>query len=188
MKKILIFLILLISVNVPWAVAQTTEEKMADGKEIVPKETVKYDLAYPGILPDNLLYKLKVLRDKITVALINDPKKKVDFYLLQADKGILATAMLVDKNEVKLAQETLLKAENNFTLITAQFGRFTQKPDDSFFQKLKTASKKHQEVIIKLIARVPKEDRKTFEDALWFSKRNLMSVQEFEKKTQERSD
>ena len=185
MKKIFILLIIFISFNVSAAMAQTAEEKMTKEKETHSAMTVKYDLAYPGLLPDNPLYKLKILRDKITASFINDPNKKVDFYLLQADKGILAAAMLIDKNKFELAQQTLLKAENNLTLITQQFGRFTQKPGSQFFQKLRTASKKHQEVIGKLIARIPRENRKTFEDVLWFSKRNLMSIDEFEKKAQQ---
>lgn len=141
---------------------------------------IKYDLAYPGILPDNPLYKLKVLRDKITTFLIDDPLKKIDFYLLQTDKGILAAAMLIDKNKIKLAGETLLKAENNYTLLTYQFGRIPKKPNSAFFKKLETASLKHQEVIKSLIGRIPENERKTFTEVLEFSRRNLTQVKKYQ--------
>lgn len=148
-------------------------------KELTQTTTIKYDLAYPGILPNNPLYKLKVIRDRITVALITDPYKKVDFYLLQTDKGILAGAMLVDKNEIKLAEETVLKAENNYTLLTQQLYRFVKKPDLSYFNKLKTAALKHQEVLNSLIKRVPENERQIFKNVIYFSQENLKTIEDY---------
>lgn len=142
---------------------------------------VKYDLAYPGILPDNPLYKLKVLRDKISLGLISQPQKKVDFYLLQADKGILATAMLVDKKKIDLAKETSLKAEHNFTLLANQLNALDKKPDNAFFKKLENAALKHQEVLNSLVKRVSPADAKTFQTVVEFSKRNWQTVEEYRK-------
>src|SRR3989344_2381375 len=145
---------------------------------------VEYDLAYPGILPDHFLYKLKVLRDKLTVILINDPRKKADYYLLQADKGILATAMLIDQNKIDLAQETVLKAEHNFTLLTYELKKIPKKPDAKYFQKLKTASLKHQEVLNSLLKRIPEDKQKVFNQVLEFSKRNLTTVELYQRERQ----
>lgn len=142
---------------------------------------IKYNLAYPGILPDNPLYKLKVLRDKISVGLISNPQKKIDFYLLQTDKGILAVAMLIDKKKTALAQETALKAEHNFTLLTYQLRMLDKKPNDAFFDKLKTASLKHQEVLNSLIKRVSSNEAKTFQTVIDFSKRNWQTIEEHKK-------
>ena len=143
---------------------------------------VKYDLAFPGILPDHPLYKIKVLRDKITAVLINDHIKKTEFYLLQADKGIHAAAMLVDKNEVELAKETALKAENNMTLLTFELKKLRQRPDQSLFDKLKLASLKHQEVLSSKEKKVGKDDKKTFQQVINFSKTNLNTIEMLEKK------
>lgn len=143
---------------------------------------IKYDLAYPGILPDNPLYKLKVLRSKIIEFLINDPSKKIGLYLLQADKGILATAILVDKNKINLAGDTALKAENNMTLLTYELYKLKQKPGSDFIQKLKTASLKHQEVLSSLINRLHKSEQSTLITVLNFSKTNLQTIERFEKK------
>lgn len=149
----------------------------------IPISYVQYDLAFPGMLPDNPLYKLKVLRDKFIGASILNPLKKIDFYVLQADKGILATAMLIDKNKIDLAQTTALKAENNFTLIAPQLYMLPEKPNKDFFKKLGTSGLKHQEVLMSIIKRVPKDKQKVFENVIDFSKRNLKTIEEY--RTQE---
>lgn len=189
MKKIffliffIIFTILAFSSSPTKIHAQT--ESISPAPEIqsnqaTPSTYVKYDLAYPGMLPDNRLYKLKILRDKISEALIKDPKKKIDFYLLQTDKGILSAAILVDKNEIALASETALKAEHNYTLLTQELYRLDTKQNKAFFDRLKQASLKHQEVLVSLIKRLPKDKQKTFAEVLSFSKRNLESVKEYQ--------
>ena len=151
-------------------------------KQATPSAIIKYNLAFPGILPDNPLYKLKVLRDKISLGLISDPTKKIEFLLLQTDKGILATAMLVDQNKITLAKETALKAENNYTLLTYEVKNSREKLTTELYKKLKKAALKHQEVLESLIKRVPKDNRKTFQTVLCFSKQNWQSVEDFQKK------
>lgn len=178
MKKLFIVFIvffLFISIIVSTAFAQSANDKLQENK-------VQYNLAYPGILPDHPLYKLKVLRDKLTILLINDPKKRVEYYLLQADKGIHAAAMLVDKNKIELAKETLLKGENNVTLLTFEFGKFQRKPNSDFFNKLETASLKHQEIIALLQERVQKDEQKSFKQVFNFSKTNLDTIRKFQSK------
>ena len=160
-----------------------TQTAYADNTVDAAKSTkIEYYLAYPEILPDHPFYEIKVLRDKIYSYLINDPKKKIEFYLLQADKGILASAMLIDKKRIPLAEETILKAENNYTLITYQLWRVHEKPNPELLKKLKIASLKHQEVISSILKRVPEENKKTFETVLDFSKRNLETVEKLQKK------
>lgn len=161
--------------------AQELTPTLTPSTQATQSPIIKYDLAYPGILPDHPLYKIKVLRDKILIVFINDPQKRIDFYLLKTDKGILATAMLVDKNKIKLAEETALKAENNYTLLTNELYNLPKKPDSRFFKKLKDASLKHQEVLNSLLKRVPQNKRKVFEIVLDFSKRNWQTVEEYQK-------
>lgn len=150
-------------------------------QQVTSPMPIKYDLAFPGILPDHPLYKLKVLRDKTSAGIISDPLKKIDFYLLQTDKGILAAAMLVDKNKIDLASETALKAEHNYTLLTYQLYRISKKPNKAFFDNLKTASLKHQEILLSLLKRLPKNKQETFRQVIDFSKRNLDTVQNYQK-------
>lgn len=178
-KRVLAFLLILF-------VLPSFFDNITYGKESSPAARIQYDLAYPGILPDNPLYKLKLLRDKITSFLITDPKKRVEFYLLQADKGILATAMLIDKKNIMLAEQTVLRAEHNMTLLNNEFPRMPKKPDNALFAKLKTASLKHQEVLNSLIERLPKDKQKTFEQVLEFSIRNSKMVEKYEKRNPNR--
>lgn len=62
-------------------------------------EPVVYTLPYPGILPDHPLYMLKKFRDSILEILITDPKRKVEFYILQSDKEISAADFLSNKGK-----------------------------------------------------------------------------------------
>ena len=177
MKKLFLFLLLAVFVFASGKAAFAQTQDTASSAAYI-----KYDLAYPGILPDNPLYKLKVLRERITEFLISNPRDKADYYLLQADKGILATAILIDKKKIDLAGTTALKAENNMTLLTYELYKLTQKPDSNFINKLKTASFKHQEVLKTIISRVAQDKQKSFIDVLNFSKTNLQTIQKFEMK------
>lgn len=186
-KSFFLIVLLLISLFSPTIFTQqkvygqeNTEKPISTPTINTTPAIIKYDLAYPGILPDNPLYKLKVLRDKISVGLIADPKNKLEFYLLQADKGILAAAMLVDKKNIKLAKETALKAENNITLLTYNLWRLPKKLDNAFYNKLKTASLKHQEVLVSLEKRVSNEDAKIFREVIEFSKRNWTTIENYQ--------
>lgn len=151
-------------------------------QEQTPQPTptpIHYDLAFPGILPDHPLYKLKVLRDKISLRLIDSPQQRVAFYLLQADKGVLAMAILVDKKNYPLAATTLLKAEHNMTMLVNELYRFDQPPVPELLEKLKIASLKHLEVINVVALRVPDEEKKSFAVVADFSVRNRTSIEDY---------
>ncbi len=143
----------------------------------------KYILAYPGILPDNPLYKLKVLRDKLIPIFISNPQKKIEFYLLQTNKGIAATAALVTKGNVKLAKETALKAEHNYTLLTYEVKKNKWKIDSNYYATLEEAALKHQEVLNGIIEKVPSADQETFKTVLYFSQRNLAEIRNTNEET-----
>ncbi len=180
-------IITLLSYATQTAHAQEPSSVMMSDQEIpqdatTSAEKIDYNLAFPGILPDHPLYKIKVLRDKLALMLIGDPKKRIEYYLLQTDKGILATAMLVDKNEIKLAHETALKAEDNYTQLTFELKRLSEKPSPDFFKRLQTASAKHQEVLQSLVDRVPESEKSMFKTVLNFSRTNSQTVKKQEQK------
>lgn len=103
---------------------------------------------------------------------MSDTNKKVAFYLRQADKGILAAAMLVDEGKIDLAGQTALKAEHNMTVLTTYLPWVNLKNDPALLPKLKKASGKHQEVLLSLVPRVPKKIRDILLTVVEFSKRN----------------
>ncbi|MDP3940673.1 MAG: DUF5667 domain-containing protein [bacterium] len=158
------------------------EDGTESAKVTAQQPQAQYLLAYPGMLPDSPLYKLKVLRDKIATFLISDPMKKIDFYLLRADKGILASSMLLDKKEIALAKETALKAENNITELVRQLSSLPQKPEASLFERLMLASRTHQAIFEQMIKKTKGDDKKTFQDVLYFSKSNLETIKKLSKK------
>ncbi len=79
---------------------------------VLKPERVNYEFPYPGMLPDNPLYILKVMRDGIVKMLINDDMKMARFSLLNAEKRGYSAKLLVDKNKDSLAVETLSKGNN----------------------------------------------------------------------------
>lgn len=134
---------------------------------------VNYSLPYPGMLPDHPLYKLKVLRDKITIILTRDPIKKGQHHLLLADKRIQMAKILIDKGKVELAKETALKGENEYTLLIFLFKDEVKKPNKDFYNRLEKASLKHQEILKQIVKKVDKKDKKDFETVIYFSQKNL---------------
>lgn len=142
---------------------------------------VKYDLAFPGMLPDHPLYKVKVLRDKVMLMLTRDPMKKAQYHLLLADKRIHMAAMLVDKGKIELAKETALKGENEYTLLVFLFKDVVKKPDKDFYNRLEKAALKHQGVLMQIVKKVDKKDKKDFETVIYFSNVNLEELRKIYK-------
>lgn len=190
MKKFLIALSLVL-LTVIFTSSSFAQQQMAYGNTVTPTVTpgqmtatpspmmqmTKYQLAYPGMLPDSPLYFLKVVRDRILAALITNPQKKVDFYLLQTDKGIAMVPLLVAKNEVSLAKTTALKAENNYTLITFVYKNLSTKPDEQTYKKLLAAADAHQEVLTGLLPKLSADDQKVMQQVINFSKTNVEELQ-----------
>ena len=170
MKKLLavLFILLLVSFS-SLAFAQEISPTPQPSPSPTP---VKYNLPYPGMLPDSPFYKLKVLRDKIMLSLIQDPMKKVEYHLLLADKRIQMAKILVNKGKTELAKETALKGENEYTLLVFLFKDVQKKPNKALFDKLELAALKHQEVLRGITTKLKGEDKKNFETVIEFSKRN----------------
>lgn len=83
-------------------------------QEATPPAKIEYTLPYPGILSDHPLYFLKRLRDQIMERLIADPVRKVEFYMLQADKNINMGIFFAAKQKETLSAEALLQGQKNF--------------------------------------------------------------------------
>jgi len=178
MKKAIVIiniLFIFLSFNLQQISAQSPSPEVTITPSPTPKP-IQYNLAYPGILPDNPLYKLKVLRDKISEKLTNDPSKRIDFYLLQVDKQILATSMLIEKNKIDLAKDTALKGEDNYTKLVREYKTLNAKPKKDKFTKLKNAALKHQEILENIIKKVDEKDKKTFKNVMYFSQVNLQEL------------
>jgi hypothetical protein len=126
MKKIfgvfvIVSFLMLVSMTTPMGVkAATPATQMETMQTIVESEdmnasptpsVVEYALPYPGILPDHPLYVFKKLRDQILERLISDPVRKMEFYMLQADKGVNTAVFLTAKQQDALADTSLVQAQ-----------------------------------------------------------------------------
>ena len=87
----MIFAIGILTTSVLHTSAQTSSDSYKVQAVVSPvpvQETSKpvdYFLAYPGMLPDQFIYPVKMLRDKIWLFLTTDPSKRADLLLLNAD-------------------------------------------------------------------------------------------------------
>lgn len=87
----------------PLALAQETNPFAASASPA----PVKYELPYPGLLPDHPLYIFKSIRDLLLRALISHPIKKVEFDLLMADKRLNMAIFLFQKQKTELGVKTV---------------------------------------------------------------------------------
>ncbi len=127
---------------------------------------IDYQLPYPGLLPDNSFYFLKVLRDRIESFLISKPLSKASFNLLQSDKRMLAAYMVLNEHtgKIDLSISTFSKGENYFeegieNLLDAK--RQGMEVGD-LQQQFLSAHAKHVEVLHNMELMVSNQDRKKF--------------------------
>lgn len=138
-----------------------------------------YELPWPGILPDNRLYKLKVLRDKVIYRMILSPVKKVEFDLLMADKTIYASKLLVEKGELALARDTALKGENYYSMLVQDYNRAlleNKKISPALDQRITLAHFAHVRIFKELESKVSDGDKDVFQITAKFSEINYQFI------------
>lgn len=142
-------------------------------------QSFTYKFPWPGILPDNKLYKLKVLRNKLIEKMIINPVDRVTFDLLMADKTIYASKLLFEKHEVSLAKETVLKGENYFSILVQDYNKALlehKKIPRGLDKKIDLSIKAHQEIFKEIADKSNPEDKKTFEVVDNFSQINYQFI------------
>jgi hypothetical protein len=125
---------------------------------VLSDKKVIYELPYVGMLPDNPLYFIKQIRDKIVELSIRDYQKKADFYLLSSDKQAGIAIQLNKKGKTKQALQALSQAEilslNIYSLyINSKKQGVTF--NESFIYRLKLSNVKHRQVIETFIKELP---------------------------------
>ena len=90
--------------------------------ETVSPTTVDYQLPYPGMLPDNPLYFLKAFRDNLTALFLSKPLDKAQFDLMQSDKNVESSYLLVTQvaGKTDLAVKTFTRGQEEFSEAIAQ--------------------------------------------------------------------
>lgn len=131
---------------------------------------VNYFLVYPGILPDSPLYKIKMVRDQIWAWLTTGATERANLFLLYADKRLGAGKALVEGNKASLGLSTILKGEKYFekAIEEAKKAKKQGKDNQNLVEKLRTASLKHEEILLELKEKVNDEGETAVDDLLKF--------------------
>jgi hypothetical protein len=119
---------------------------------------VVYDLPYPGMLSDNPVYFVKIIRDRITEFLTRDNLKKAQLYLLYSDKRVAMSLSLAKKGKNNQAISAYSKAEKYFLKIPPLLEaakKQGESPPSSFIEILKLSNAKHKELLNQLLKTLP---------------------------------
>jgi len=132
----------------------------------------EYYLPYPGILPDNVLYKFKALRDRVSLILTLKPEKKAEKELLYANKRIGAAKFLMEGGKVGLAVSTATKAEKYLESVFTRLDKLSRGGKDvkSQLLELSKAIVKHQEILDEIVGKSADIDRSVAEETLKMNK------------------
>lgn len=110
--------------------------------EVIPQK-VDYVLPYPGILPDNPAYFLKVFRDKIMSWVLFNSSERAFYFLLLSDKRLAAGQVLVNTGKVDLGVVTFASSQDYFR----QAINLARQDNKDLVSKLVVAGSKHAEVL-----------------------------------------
>ncbi len=138
------------------------KEEVMEVKEEIVKKKSDYALPYPGILPDHPLYGLKALRDQILDAIIIDPLRKGEFYLLQADKRLNMGIFLTERSKGVAAEVIISKGEKYLEkAVNLIVGLKSSGKDVPGYivERLSKSIEKHIEVLEELVAKASEPQR-----------------------------
>lgn len=136
---------------------------------VAPVTKIEYVLPYPGILPDNPLYKLKLIRDRILDFLIVDPLHKAEFYLLQADKRLGMGTSLLNKGKNELAEQTVSQGEKYLSQAVESLTvlkNASKEIPGYVIERLAKAAAKHEEVLRELIVAATGKEQEGLKSSL----------------------
>ena len=140
----------------------------------VEGKKVDYNLPYPGILPDNPLYSVKSLRDKLWLFFIRDYTKKSELLLLFSDKKTAMAQELSSKGKWSLGSEYMLLAERDFEKLVSVMNNAKKQgasPQGDFILRAKLSNEKHREIIEDVLIKTPQGERTNLEEALKLNER-----------------
>lgn len=173
-RIIMSFLLVMITLNL------MSEKALAVAMPEPTPNKVDYFLPYPGILPDHLLYPIKMLRDRIMEFLTTDPLKKAELFILTADKRLGAGKILIEGGKAELGETTLSKGEKYLEQAVrkteeAQKGK---KDTAGLLEKLEKATGKHIEVLQEVLLKAPEQAKPGITNALENAQKGYQKVLE----------
>jgi len=157
-----------------------TEAEPSPEATVSPEPKVDYYFVYPGILPDHVLYPLKMIRDKIWLLLTTEPVKRAELFLLFADKRLGAGKALVEGGKEELGITTLSKGEKYLEQAIDQASKAKEagKETTDLYEKLARATLKHQEVLGEVVLKVPEETQPALSEMMKYPQQGYEIVKE----------
>lgn len=168
-KKVIFILFVLIIGTFPISVMAKEQSLPVIASTTLSPTPIEYAMPYPGILPDNPLYSLKVLRDRILLFFTKDDVKKVHLKLILSDKRTVMGQLLWEKGNYNLSIDTLTKGEKYILEAAISVSDLKKKNNlpPGLRDKVELAIKKHEEIISKIIFQAEDEtSKKRLKDAL----------------------
>ncbi len=144
------------------------QQVRADISPTLPPKQLEYKLPYPGLLPDNPLCFLKNVRDNLSGFFISKPIDKANFALLQSDKFVSASYLLVTQEQPKvdLAQSIFSQSQDYFEEAIAQTIAAKKQGTDilEMTNKLKEANQKHVQILQTIEHQVSADEQQQFKN------------------------
>ena len=140
-------------------------------KYIEEKEPIGYYLAYSGILPGNIFYPLKMVRDRVNLMLTYGPQARAEKMLLFADKRIAAAWTLFEADQLNQAIGVAFKAEE-YSFRAAQEMLKSDEPGAvQLKDKMLQSNLKHAEILHEMENQLSEQIPDNFRAALDYNQR-----------------
>ncbi len=109
-----------------------------------------YQLPYPGILPTHPFYFAKMIRDRVRLIFTFNPEAHTRLLFEYANKRIAAAKILGEQEKLDEAMTVATKAETYFFSAVMNSPAIPPAKQAAWFDELKRASLKHEEIIEEL--------------------------------------
>ncbi|MBI2617699.1 hypothetical protein HYW55_06200 [Candidatus Gottesmanbacteria bacterium] len=113
------------------------------------REEIHYILPYPGMLPDNPLYPIKIVRDRLLLFFTRDPLRRIALEIHLSDKYLVMGKSLGDRQMYDFAISTFFKGEMYLSSAVKSYEKLKQNNNapPGLIENLETATKKHEQVL-----------------------------------------
>lgn len=143
------------------------------------KIEINYQMPYPGrVTPDNPLWSLKALRDKLWLTINFSSQKKAEILLSNANKRIQMAQTLFEEDKPDLAVSTVTKAEKYLEEAVAadKKARVEKKGNLEFTQSLALSILKHRQALESMLIIAPEDAKPAIVKALDYPKKLFEEV------------
>jgi hypothetical protein len=138
-----------------------------------------YNISYPGsIMPDNILWNIKVIRDRVWLTLTSNPVRRAELLLMFADKRLISSYELFYRKEPDLAVAVLTRAEKYLEQAAMEERLAYKQGFDTcgVLFKLENSTIIHRKVVEEVMKTAPEEARPIISRACDYPKRMYTEV------------